>query len=105
MGGETIKIANLLVLDAAREMFLFSAKVEQKLFNARLEPVPELAQGLQGERYAHRNGHVDDDVARPHGIDHSHLTTPQSLMGWEQEFFQRTPYHVPGMVDNLSRYR
>lgn len=54
-------------------MIVLSPKVEDKVFDERFQPLPQLDEALHDQGNAHGDGHVEDQVTGPHRIDHPDL--------------------------------
>lgn len=64
-------------VDGAEEVLLLLPKAEQVVFHERPEPLPRLHRRLHEQGNAQSDHHVQDQIARPHGIDHPDLLRAQ----------------------------
>lgn len=62
---------------------------EEPRFNSWSQPVPRPAKHLHRQRYAHSYDHVQDQVARSHGVDHPHLRTRSHSAQFDQQKIKR----------------
>lgn len=80
-------------------MLLSLPKAEQKIFDARPQPLPELEETLQREWYGHGDHHVQDYISGAHRVDDPNLHTAGEISP-NRQVIANVEKDVRGLVSN-----